>query len=200
LDAIDIGEIRWQSFSVSFKPNEGETTETPWKLKGYDVWYRDPHEVLKAQLSNRDFANEMDFAPKMVIDRQKRTRRYQDFMSGEWAWEQADVLASNAENHGSTFCPVILGSDKTTVSVAMGQNVYYPLYMSNGLIHNNVRQAHRNGVALIAFLAIPKTDKEYEGSKEFRNFRRELFHGSLRHILESLRPGMLQPEILHLLQ
>jgi hypothetical protein len=68
-----------------------------------------------------------------------------------------DILARDPETHGSTFCPLILGSDKTTVSVATGQNVYYPLYMSNGLIHNNVRRAHRNGVTLIAFLAIPKS-------------------------------------------
>jgi hypothetical protein len=44
-----------------------------------------------------------------------------------------------------------------TVSVATGQNKYYPLYFSNGLIHNNVRRAHRNGLSLIAFLAIPKS-------------------------------------------
>jgi hypothetical protein len=30
------------------------------------------------------------------------------------------------------FAPVILGSDKTTVSVATGQNEYYPLYAGIG--------------------------------------------------------------------
>ena len=59
--------------------------------------------------------------------------------------------------HMALHCPIILGSDKTTVSVATGQNEYYPLYMSNGLTHNNVRRAHRNAVTLIAFLAIPKS-------------------------------------------
>ena len=53
--------------------------------------------------------------------------------------------------------PIILGSDKTTVSVATGQNEYYPLYISIGSIHNNIRRAHRGAVALIAFLAIPKS-------------------------------------------
>jgi hypothetical protein len=53
--------------------------------------------------------------------------------------------------------PVILGSDKTTVSVATGHNEYYPLYASIGIVHNNVRRAHRGAVALIAFLAIPKS-------------------------------------------
>jgi hypothetical protein len=68
-----------------------------------------------------------------------------------------DEIVRDPKNHGSTFCPIILGSDKTTVSVATGQNDYYPLYMSNGLVHNNVRRAHRNALTLIAFLAIPKS-------------------------------------------
>jgi len=55
------------------------------------------------------------------------------------------------------FIPIILGSDKTTVSVTTGQNDYYPLYLSIGNIHNNVCRAHRNGVVLIGFLAMPKS-------------------------------------------
>jgi hypothetical protein len=53
------------------------------------------------------------------------------------------------------FVPIVLGSDKTTVSVATGHNQYWPVYMSIGNIHNNVRRAHRNGVVLLGFLAIP---------------------------------------------
>ena len=58
---------------------------------------------------------------------------------------------------GATFVPIILGSDKTTVSVATGQNDYWPVYLSIGNVHNNVRRAHRNAVELLAFLAIPKS-------------------------------------------
>ena len=54
------------------------------------------------------------------------------------------------------YCPIILGSDKTTVSVATGQVEYHPLYLSIGNPHNTVRRAHRNAVVPIAFLAIPK--------------------------------------------
>ena len=51
---------------------------------------------------------------------------------------------------------ILLGSDKTTVSVATGQNDYYPLYMSIGNISNRARRAHEDGVIVIGFLAIPK--------------------------------------------
>jgi hypothetical protein len=55
------------------------------------------------------------------------------------------------------FVPIILGSDKTTVSVATGNTEYYPIYGSIGNIHNNVRHAHQNGVVLLGFLATPKS-------------------------------------------
>ncbi|KAF8808259.1 hypothetical protein BYT27DRAFT_7232691 [Phlegmacium glaucopus] len=196
IDKIELGDAPWHSFSVSFNGEVIEGDTTPWKHATYDVWYWDPQVVLKNQLKNPDFGKEMDFAPKEVRDENDK-QRYCDFMSGDWAWRQADELTKDPANHGATFCPIILGSDKTTVSVATGQNEYYPLYMSNSLVHNNVRRAHRNVLTLIAFLAIPKTDKQHADSVEFRKFRRNLFHGSLNKILQTLRPGMETPEVLH---
>ncbi len=57
-------------------------------------------------------------------------------------------------NDGAMFVPILLGNDKTTVSVATGQNNFYPVYLSIGNVHNNVRRAHRNAVTVVAFLAI----------------------------------------------
>jgi hypothetical protein len=68
-----------------------------------------------------------------------------------------DRIVARGGPDGLMLVPIILGSDKTTVSVATGNNEYYPLYLSIGNIHNNVRRAHRNGVVLLAFLAIPKS-------------------------------------------
>ena len=50
---------------------------------------------------------------------------------------------------------ILLGSDKTTVSVATGQNDYL-LYLSVGNFSNRARRAHQDGVVPIGFLAIPK--------------------------------------------
>ena len=54
--------------------------------------------------------------------------------------------------------PVITGSDKTTVSVATGNNEYYPLYLTFGNIFNSVRRAHRDALVLVGVLAIPKSE------------------------------------------
>ncbi|KAJ7799547.1 hypothetical protein B0H14DRAFT_2387992, partial [Mycena olivaceomarginata] len=187
IDATKIGHVPWESFTVRYNQPIAPGDGTPWKTQEYVVHFRDPRKVLHQQLANPDFKSEMDFAPKQVFVDGKR--EYEDFMSGNWAWRQADIIVEDPATHGSTFVPIILGSDKTTVSVATGQNEYYPLYMSNGLVFNGVRRAHRNAVTLIGFLAIPKN------SNEFRTFRRNLFHGSLRHILQSLKPGMTVPEV-----
>lgn len=56
------------------------------------------------------------------------------------------------------FVPIILGSDKTTVSVGTGHNEYWPIYLSIGNIRNNVRRAHRDGLVLMGFLPIAKSE------------------------------------------
>ena len=53
-----------------------------------------------------------------------------------------DKIAKDPTMHGLMFVPIILGSNKMTVSVATGQNEYYLLYMSIGNVHNGVCQAH----------------------------------------------------------
>ena len=59
--------------------------------------------------------------------------------------------------NGAMFVAVIMGSDKMTVSVATGQTEYWPLYISIGNIHNNIRRGHGNRLVLVGFLAILKS-------------------------------------------
>lgn len=68
-----------------------------------------------------------------------------------------NIIAWDRRTHSSVFIPIILGSDKTTVSVATGQNDFYPLYLSIGNVHNNLRRVHKNVLVLIGFLAMPKS-------------------------------------------
>ncbi|KAI9067436.1 hypothetical protein FKP32DRAFT_1672995 [Trametes sanguinea] len=193
IDAIPLADVPWQCFIVTYCGPRPQGVVPPWMDREYIVWYRCPRRVLHGQLGNPDFKGEMDFTPKQVF--RGPDREYKDFMSGDWAWKQADIIAEDPSTHGATFCPIILGSDKTTVSVATGQNEYYPLYLSNGLVHNSARRAQRNAVSLVAFLAIPKTDREFKDDPRFRKFRRQLFHTSLHTILLSLKPGMSEAEI-----
>ncbi|KAG6838908.1 hypothetical protein C0991_007419, partial [Blastosporella zonata] len=194
IDQIEQGDIAWDSFMIQYNgqlPINGPIP--PWMADEYEVWYRDPLLVLEDQIGNPEFALEVDIAPKRVFQYGKR--RYKDVLSRNWAWRQCDILAKDEETHGAMHVPIILGSDKTTVSVATGQNEFYPLYAAIANTHNAVRRAHRNALALIGFLAIPKASKEYADNAEYRKFRRQLFHTSLERILCSLRPYMSKPQI-----
>ena len=173
IDAIGLGNIQWEHEYLKYKGPLPTTTRHPeWKTAEYDVWYRDPREVIKNILARPDFDGHVDYGAYQEFDNEKR--QYGNMMSGDWAWRQSvrfvslssspripnpfpqDTIARDPKTHGSMFIPVILGSDKTTVSVATGQNDFYPLYLSIGNVQNHIRRAHKNALVLIGFLPIPK--------------------------------------------
>ncbi|KAG2743052.1 hypothetical protein P692DRAFT_201841927 [Suillus brevipes Sb2] len=128
-------------------------------------------------LSNPDYIEEFDYCPYREFSTDGDVQQWKDFMSGDWAWDQADLITSDPETHGSTFVPVILGSVKTMLNgdaslytIATGNNEYYPLYASIGNVHNNVRRAHQEALAIIRFLAIPKIVRFGNG-----HFRRVIY-------------------------
>ncbi|KAG0704886.1 hypothetical protein DFH29DRAFT_981215 [Suillus ampliporus] len=130
--------------------------------------------------------NEIEYVPYRDYTAEDK-RCFKNFFSGDWTWGQADIIAQNEETHGSSFVPLIIGSDKTTVSVATGHTEYHPLYMSIGNIFNSTRHAHHNGVVLVGFLAIPKTTKEHAGDTDYCNFRRQM----------AIKPYMNAPDVAH---
>ena len=235
IDANPLGDVPWQSISLQY--NRAKTiSEVPlWMKSNYDVWFWDPHTLVLNLLSNLDFDHEFDYAPfqEHTAD---GVHHFQDFMSVNWAWKQAicprprlfwfkayathfqDIIAVNPKMRGSVLHPIILGSDKTMVSVATGHNEYWPIYLSIGNIHNNTQWAHHNGVVLLGFFAIPKSKccislcshllylickwlnpaiNEFHDDATFYKFCHQLLHSSLVKILKMLKPGMMTPDITH---
>jgi hypothetical protein len=90
IDDAKVGEVPWESFHVCYEGDvPGAASEPPsWMISDFEVWYRNPHDVVKNMLANRDFDNEMDAAPYRDYDTEG-SRQYQHFMSGDWAWRQA---------------------------------------------------------------------------------------------------------------
>ncbi|KZP08510.1 hypothetical protein FIBSPDRAFT_901232 [Athelia psychrophila] len=194
IDATTVGDVPWQSFKLKYSGPLPDEDVPAWMGDEHEVWFRDPRQLLQNLLSNSDFEGEFDYAPFQEYD-EKNKHRYQNLMSGNWAWRQADEIGKLDGTDGAMFVPIILGSDKTTVSVATGHNEYWPIYLSIGNIHNNVRRAHRDGVVLLGFLPIAKTDKCHAESDTFRNFRRQLSHTSIAKMLISLQDSFTTPEI-----
>ncbi|KAG2051938.1 hypothetical protein BDR06DRAFT_983321 [Suillus hirtellus] len=188
INSTPLDDMQWQSCLVKYTREHAVDDTTPWIEDSYNVWFHDPHDVVQNMLANPDYALEMDLQPYRKFMTETDKHQWQDFMSGDWAWNQADKISDDPDTHGSTFVPVILGSNKTMVSVATGQNDYYPLYTSIRNVHTNVCHAHHNAVAVIGFLAMPKTTKQHAKTANFCNFCHQLFHSSLSYILKNLKP------------
>ncbi|KAI6013170.1 hypothetical protein BKA83DRAFT_4466263 [Pisolithus microcarpus] len=195
IDSTPLGGVKWECFKINHLGEKPEVNAPPWMDQDFDVWFRDPCLVIHNILGNPAFKDELDLQPFREYSAENDERCFQDFMSGDWAWDQVDIIGRDPETYGSMFVPIILGSDKTTVSVAMGNHEYYPMYMSIGNVRNSVRRAHGDALVLIAFLATPKTTKEHASDPTFRKFRCQLFHTSISTIFTSLKPAMTKPEV-----
>ncbi|TFK79473.1 hypothetical protein K466DRAFT_505488 [Polyporus arcularius HHB13444] len=195
LDAITLGQAKWKSVALRYTGVVDENSPA-WMKKSYVVHFRDTLEAVKTTLASSDFDGHFHTAPfveTVTLPSGEKTRRISDFMSAQWASRQAiSKLPGTAD---AMLTPIILGADKTTVSVATGNQEFHPLYMSIGNITNEMRRAHREAVLPIGFLAIPKGDRDVEDSEEFRVFKKQLYHHAIAFILSPLRPGMTTPEV-----
>ena len=84
IDAIELGDVPWQSFTVSYAGECPEGEVPSWMDKPYTIWFRCPRTILHNQISSRDFANEMDYPPQHVFTSENK-HEYRNFMLGDWA-------------------------------------------------------------------------------------------------------------------
>lgn len=91
IDATQLGDVPWQCFLVK---HTGEHLEVvpPWMDKEYDVWFRDPHVMAQNILANPTYKDEIDYVPFREYDISDDKRQWKDFMSADWAWQQAVCL------------------------------------------------------------------------------------------------------------
>ena len=88
IDHAKLGDIPWQSFSVSYTGPKPDHNVPPWMEDEHTVMYRDLRVIIHAMLANPDFKNEFDYTPLCEQDA-NGTRRWRNFMSGDWVWNQA---------------------------------------------------------------------------------------------------------------
>ena len=85
IDAVKLGNVRWENACLRYKGPLPRTTHHPeWKTAGYDVWYRDPHQVIKNILASPDLEGHIDYVAYREFDGEKR--QYSNLMSGNWMW------------------------------------------------------------------------------------------------------------------
>ena len=84
IDAIELGNIQWESASLKYDRPLPTTTRPPeWMTTEYDVWYRDSHKVIKNMLANPDFDGHINYMAYQEFDGEKR--QYGNMMSSDWS-------------------------------------------------------------------------------------------------------------------
>ena len=87
IDFTPLGDISLQSFSVTY--DGGALDSAPqWMSTEFEVWFCDPHLIVKNMVDNPDYKGGFDTTPIRAFDN-KDHRQYQNFMSGNWAWDEA---------------------------------------------------------------------------------------------------------------
>lgn len=91
IDATPIpgGDADWKSFNLCFHPDEELPHDAAnWKKTKWDVWYRDPRQLIDNMLQNPDFRDEFDYIPHQEYDLDGN-HRFHNVMSGDWCWREA---------------------------------------------------------------------------------------------------------------
>ena len=88
IDSMPLGNVAWQSFSLRYNGDEVPEGIIPqWMTSDY-VWFRDPRAIIINMIENPDYNHHADVAPVRIFNR-NGSWVYKNFMSGDWAWEEA---------------------------------------------------------------------------------------------------------------
>ncbi|PVF91792.1 hypothetical protein CPB86DRAFT_718777 [Serendipita vermifera] len=177
----------------------------PWKAKDINpqsgttvspitLYYRDPLECIQSLLDRPSLRDHMEYVPRQSWeDEEPSIRVYSEILTGDWAWETQETLP-----FGGTLLPVLLGSDKTHLTVLAGDKKAWPLYLSLGNIKSAIRNKPSNRAwVLLAYLPIP----HFEDPKLLHTtLQSRLFHQCIEFILDPLkttgREGILMTDSL----
>jgi Plavaka transposase len=157
-------EAKFKSLGEMFSLIDNITYDLPWTedtiqvptnilggekkfYKEFKFYYRNALDCVRALFGEPTMKEHMDYFPKRVFDEEGR-RLYSEMSTGDWWWRIQEQLPD-----GATVIPIILGSDATKLTVLCGSQTAWPVYISIGNIHKDVRyKKAARSLMLIGFL------------------------------------------------
>ncbi|KAF8432100.1 hypothetical protein L210DRAFT_3414405, partial [Boletus edulis BED1] len=146
------------------------------------LFYRPPLDCIQSLLSHLLLTPHISFVPRKIWTSAARVCRiYEDWMSGDQAWEIQEVLPQ-----GATVLDVILSSDKMNISFMSGNRMAYPLLISLANITPDIRsKISLHTYLLLTLLPIPKFIHKTSRVRGLLHDR--LIHRALNEVLEPLK-------------
>ncbi|KAG8725993.1 hypothetical protein FRC10_007571, partial [Ceratobasidium sp. 414] len=141
-------------------------------------------EVVCDIMADRGFDGRTEYTPKRYyLDEDRTCRVYGNVWSGDWWWR----MQLRIPDESATIIPLIIASDKTSLSNMAGGQQAYPVYVTVGNIEKSVRrETSSKATELVAYL--PVDDFEHvESAAEQSRLRHTLTHRAMEKVVEPLR-------------
>ena len=147
--------------------NDSEPTE-------YTFYYRNVMKAIKFLIRHEPFKDNLTYAPVRAYASKDQARRmYNELHTGDWWWETQKQLP-----RGATIIPLLLGTDKTLLTMLHGDQSVWPIYLTIGNLDAATRRSQlKPSTVLLGFIPILEKKK---GSFELRS---AIWHGAMERVL-----------------
>ena len=68
IDLTPLGDVAWQSFSIQYDGDVPEGTVPQWMTSEYNIWFRDPHTIIKNMIDSPDYNHHIDVTPLWIFN------------------------------------------------------------------------------------------------------------------------------------
>ncbi|KAG8743778.1 hypothetical protein FRC12_014960 [Ceratobasidium sp. 428] len=149
----------------------------------HSTYFRPVVDVIRELMSNPAFKKVMRYAPERHWTSRWRGKRvYDEMWTGDWWWRRQWFL----RDRRGTIAPVIIASDKTSMTKLSGGQSAYPVYLTIGNISKDYRrQVLKHATVIIGYLPIDEFSDV--PSKVLRTrLKGELIHRAMKTIMRPL--------------